>query len=239
MAQSGDSTQGSFDSPSMSQDATSIAQPTLDASAGNAARVLLIRHGRSADVVPGSPESADPDLHDVGVQQAQALAQRLSQVPLSGIYSSHLKRAHRTALSVAAHHGLDVVVHEDLEEVRLGDWSHGEFRRRAATGDAEFNRWHATGRWDGIPNAETDEQLRQRVLHRIDSLASNHIGQTIAVVAHGGVINAYLAASLNTHRSIWMMVENTSITTVKIAPDAKSILTLNDCHHLYDLIHKD
>jgi len=31
------------------------------------------------------------------------------------------------------------------------------------------------------------------------------------------------------------MVENTSITTVKMA-DVISVLTLNDCHHLYDLV---
>ena len=218
-------------------DSTSIPQPTLDATLGDACRVLLIRHGRSADVIPGTPDSADPELHEQGIAQAIALGERLAKVALGGIYSSHLKRAHHTALHVAHHHDLDVVVHEDLEEVKLGDWSHGEFRRRAATADPEFLAWHATGRWDGIPNAETDEQLRSRVLSRIDALASQHLGATIAVVAHGGVINAYLAASLNTHRSIWMMVENTSITTVKVSPDTKSILTLNDCHHLYDLIH--
>lgn len=223
---------------SSTPDSTSIPQPTLDASSGDSCRVLLIRHGRSADVVPGTPESADPDLHTDGVAQARALGGRLSRIQLAGIYSSHLKRAHQTALHVASHHPIDVGIYEDLEEVRLGDWSHGEFRRRAATGDPEFLAWHATGRWDGIPNAETDEQLRHRVLTRIDALANQHLGETIAVVAHGGVINAYLAASLDTHRSIWMMVENTSITTVKVSPESKSILTLNDCHHLYDLVHR-
>jgi broad specificity phosphatase PhoE len=222
-----------------SPDTTSVAQPTLDGAAGDSCRVMLIRHGRSADIIPGSPESADPDLHDVGVEQAVALSQRLASASLSGVYSSHLKRAHRTAMFVAERHKLPVTIYEDLEEVRLGDWSNGEFRRRAATGDPEFLSWYATGRWDGIPNAESDDQLRSRVLTRIDAIASQHIGQTIAVVAHGGVINAYLAASLNTHRSIWMTTENTSITTVKVGPSGKSILTLNDCHHLYDLVHKD
>ena len=51
----------------------------------------------------------------------------------------------------------------------------------------------------------------------------------------GGVINAFLADVLGTQRSLWMMVENTSITTVKMA-DVISVLTLNDCHHLYDLV---
>ena len=218
-------------------DSTSVSQPTLDAVHGDVCRVLLIRHGRSADVVPGSPESADPELHDLGVEQAIALGERLQGISLAGIYSSHLRRAFHTAQHVARHHNLDVIVHEDLEEVRLGDWSHGEFRRRAASGDPEFLAWYATGRWDGIPNAEGDTAFRSRVTTRIDQLASQHIGSTIAVVAHGGVINAYLAASLQTHRSLWMKVENTSITTVNVNHISKSVLTINDCHHLYDHLY--
>jgi broad specificity phosphatase PhoE len=220
-------------------DSTSVAQPTLDAVLGDVCRVLLIRHGRSADVVPGSPESADPDLHESGIEQAIALGERLSGLSLSGVYSSHLKRAFRTAHHVAAHHNLDVTVYEDLEEVRLGDWSNGEFRRRAALKDPEFLAWYATGRWDGIPNAETDEQLRTRVTTRVDAIAAQHLGETIAVVAHGGVINAYLAASLHTPRSLWMKVENTSITTVNVNHTNKSVLTINDCHHLYDHLYND
>lgn len=218
-------------------DSTSVSQPTLDAVHGDVCRVLLIRHGRSADVVPGSPESADPELHDLGVEQAIALGERLQGISLAGVYSSHLRRAFHTAQHVARHHTLDVIVHEDLEEVRLGDWSHGEFRRRAAAGDPEFLAWYATGRWDGIPNAESDDEFRSRVTTRIDQLASQHIGDTIAVVAHGGVINAYLAASLQTHRSLWMKVENTSITTVNVNHVSKSVLTINDCHHLYDHLY--
>jgi probable phosphoglycerate mutase len=218
-------------------DSTAIEQPTLTGSQGDVCRVLLIRHGRSADVVPGSLESADPELHPTGVEQAIALGQRLSQLSLAGVYSSHLRRALHTAQHVASHHNLNVIVHEDLEEVRLGDWSHGEFRRRAATGDPEFLAWYATGRWDGIPNAETDDDFRNRIIGRVDTLAKHHIGQTIAIVAHGGVINAYLAASLNTHRSLWMKVENTSITTINVNGSSKSVIALNDSHHLYDHLY--
>lgn len=217
-----------------STDSTSVPQPTLDGSIGDGCRVLLIRHGRSADIVPGSAESADPPLHEIGQKQAIAVATRLSSARIDGVYSSHLLRALHTAEAIAAHHGLDVGIFEDLEEVRLGDWSNGEFRRRAATGDPEYVKWAETGRWDGIPNGEGDQRFRSRVSERINALAAQHNGGCIAVVCHGGVINAYLANMLGTHRSLWMMVENTSITTVKLSA-TPSVLTLNDCNHLYDL----
>jgi broad specificity phosphatase PhoE len=215
-------------------DSTSVPQPTLDGSIGDGCRVLLIRHGRSADIVPGSPESADPPLHEIGKKQAIAVASRLSNARIDAVYSSHLLRALNTAEAIASHHSLDVGIFEDLEEVRLGDWSNGEFRRRAAAGDPEYVKWAETGRWDGIPNAEGDQRFRSRVSDRINALAAQHNGGCIAVVCHGGVINAYLANMLGTHRSLWMMVENTSITTVKLSA-TPSVLTLNDCNHLYDL----
>jgi len=220
-----------------SPDSTSVPQPTLDGSIGDGCRVLLIRHGRSADIVPGSSDSSDPPLHEIGQKQAIALGARLAGARIDAVYSSHLLRALHTAQAVASHHGLEVGVYEDLEEVRLGDWSNGEFRRRAATSDPEYLAWTERGTWDGIPNAEGDQNFRNRITSRINSLATQHEGGAIAVVCHGGVINAYVAAMLGTQRSLWMMVENTSITTIKLSA-IPSVLTLNDCSHLYDLLQK-
>ena len=87
------------------------------------------------------------------------------------------------------------------------------------------------------PIAEGDQNFRSRVSNRINSLAAQHDGGCIAVVCHGGVITAYVAELLGTKRSLWMMVENTSITTVKLSA-TPSVLTLNDCNHLYDLLLK-
>jgi broad specificity phosphatase PhoE len=174
-------------------------------------------------------------LHEIGQKQAVAVGARLSNAQIDAVYSSHLLRALHTAEAIAMHHNLEVGIFEDLEEVRLGDWGNGEFRRRAATSDPEYVEWAKTSRWDGIPNAEGDQNFRTRVSNRINSLAALHEGGCIAVVCHGGVINAYVAELLGTQRSLWMMVENTSITTVKLSA-TPSVLTLNDCNHLYDLL---
>jgi probable phosphoglycerate mutase len=211
-----------------------VPQPTLRSIDPLDCDVLLIRHGRSADVVPGSPESADPPLHVDGVVQAQRLAERLAGRTLHAVYSSHLARARQTAAPLAADRGLEVQVFPDLEEVKLGDWSNGEFRRRAANGDPEWVAWSRTGRWDGIPGGEGDEAFRRRVAGVIDELAAQHRGQRIAVVAHGGSIGAYVANLLGINRSLWLTVENTSITQLRIGPHGSMVVTANDCHHLYD-----
>ncbi len=68
----------------------------------------------------------------------------------------------------------------------------------------------------------------------IDALAAAHLGQTVAVVCHGGVIAAYLARALGTHRTMWIAVENTSVTVVHVGPGGPFVVAANDCHHLYD-----
>jgi broad specificity phosphatase PhoE len=211
-----------------------VPQPTLRGPEAHECEVLLIRHGRSADVVPGSPESADPPLHDIGVQQAELLAKRLGGKQIHAVYSSQLARAVQTASPLARARGLQVEIHVDLEEVRMGDWGNGEFRRRAAAGDPEWIAWSRTARWDGIPGGEGDDAFRARLAAVIDVLAAQHRGQTIAVVAHGGSINAYVAHLYGVHRSLIFSCENTSITAVRIGDHGPTIVTANDCHHLYD-----
>jgi probable phosphoglycerate mutase len=68
----------------------------------------------------------------------------------------------------------------------------------------------------------------------VAGLVERHPGQTIAVVAHGGSINAYVAQLLGVHRSLVFTVENTSITSVRIGANGATLVTVNDCHHLYD-----
>jgi probable phosphoglycerate mutase len=210
-----------------------VPQPTLGAELGGTT-VMLIRHGRSADVVPGTPEAHDPELHDIGRRQVRALAGRLAETRIDAVYSSRLKRAVETARPLADARHLDLNVIDDLEEVRLGEWANGEFRRRAAVRDPEWVAWSRTGRWDGIPGCEGDEAFRRRIRRSVEEAISAHPVGTIAVVAHGGSINAYLAEVLGIERSLFATIENTSISVVRIVDGISMVATLNDCNHLYD-----
>jgi 2,3-bisphosphoglycerate-dependent phosphoglycerate mutase len=215
-----------------------VPQPGVAPMTADITELLLIRHGRSADVVPGSPESADPPLHAEGEQQVAALAERLAGKRLDAVYASHLRRAADTARGIAHPLGLEVRIDPELEEVRLGQWGHGEFRRRAFVMDPEWVAWSRTRRWDGIPGGEGDERFRRRVTTAIDRAWAAHPGGRVAVVCHGGVINAYLAELLGSTRTIWMTCDNTSISVVHHTPDGHTIVTANDCRHLDDPAHR-
>ena len=213
---------------------TAIPQPAVLAPADFRTEILLIRHGRSADVVPGSPESEDPPLSDEGHRQAQALADRLAGKDIDVVVSSDLRRAADTARYLAEPRGLEVVQRQDLREVFLGDWERGEFRRRAASADPDWLRFAEAGRWDLVPGSEGDDAFRSRVRGAVDELATAHEGRSIAIAAHGGVINAYLAAVFGIDRSFFATIENTSLTILRASGDRRLLVTVNDCTHLYD-----
>ncbi len=221
--------------PDLPADGTAaVPQPSLTEHLDGATVVLLIRHGRSADVIPGSDESADPPLHVIGIDQAARLAARLSTLTFDAVYASHLRRAVQTAEPLAIPRGLVIREVEDLEEVRLGEWGRGEFRRRAAARDPEWLAWSRTGRWDGIPGGEGDDAFRTRVVDAVQTIAAAHHGGRVAIVVHGGTINAYLASVLGNPRTQWLSVENTSVTAVRITEDGPHVVVAGDCHHLYD-----
>jgi probable phosphoglycerate mutase len=213
---------------------TPVPQPALFPTGTFSTEVLLIRHGRSADVVPGTAESFDPPLHAEGVAQAEALARRLDRKRIDAVYASDYSRATETAGYIAAPRGLDVTRMVELREVHLGDWEGGEFRRRASVADPEWVAWSQTGRWDGIPGGESDDALRSRVTAAVARLVADHEGGVIAVVCHGGVINAFLADLYGSHRSFCSVIENTSVTLVRFGGPRPTVITVNDCSHLYD-----
>lgn len=213
---------------------TPVPQPGLFPADEYRTEVLLIRHGRSASVVPGTPESHDPPLAPEGHEQAAALAARLDGKPLDAIYASNLRRAVETAGYLAAPRGMEVVQRADLREVHLGEWEGGEFRRRASVRDPEWLAFAASGSWDTIPGAEGDLALRTRAVTAFDEIVAAHPGESVAVVSHGGLINACLASLLGVDRATFSVIENTSVSLVRTGGGRIVVITINDCHHLYD-----
>src|SRR3990172_889836 len=98
-------------------------------------QLLLIRHGENEYTRTGRLAGWTKGVHlnEAGQKQAQALAERLSKAPLTGIYSSPLERALETATPLAKAKGLKVKICEGLGEVRYGEWTGKSLKRLAHT----------------------------------------------------------------------------------------------------------
>jgi probable phosphoglycerate mutase len=193
--------------------------------------LLLIRHALPVrrELASGA---ADPELSADGRAQAEHLATYLSSEHLDAIYASPLRRAHQTAMAVAAHHRVEVQLREGVAEF---DRLSSDYIPTEELKAANDPRYHAmiAGEWDTDEESSTD--FRARVLSSIEELIDAHPGQRIAVVCHGGVINSYLCHVLGlvSPRGGFFYPNYTSINRIAAARGGiRSIVTVNETSHL-------
>ncbi len=189
--------------------------------------LIIIRHGRPERIEPSdvvqSGLPADPGLTKVGRAQAEAVAAWLSVDGIDAIYSSPLRRARETARPLERVTGLTASIEPGVEEFDYG-------AGYVPLEDLDRDQWRqAMKRFD---NADYSA-FRQTVKSAIGSIIANHRGQTVAVVCHGGVINAWTAETLGLERTMIFAPEYTSINRYRASSSGvHSIVTLNESAHL-------
>jgi probable phosphoglycerate mutase len=153
------------------------------------ARLLLLRHGQSEWNAASRWQGwADPPLTAAGEAESLAAVDWLREVGLSGVVSSDLVRARRTAEIVAGALGLgEVVVEPGLRERDVGDWSGHSHEEIQHMWPGQLELWRE-GRLDRPPNGEGQAEFTDRVMEVVSRLA---VGPgVLLVVSHGGVIHA-------------------------------------------------
>lgn len=191
--------------------------------------LLLIRHAEPVRIVD-AVGPADPPLQERGVAQAERLGEWLSVEPLDGIWTSPLQRARQTAHAVARHHGLELVVDEELAEFDKEATSYIPYEELKATRDERFLAM-TEGR---LEDFDVDPEVFQEgVVAAIERVIEANPGRTVGVVCHGGVINAYLAHVLGIDRLLFFEPGYTSISRVAASrTGARSVVSLNELAHL-------
>ena len=192
--------------------------------------LLLVRH---ALPVRRELESgvADPELSAAGRQQAEHLADYLAAERLHAIYASPLQRARQTAEPIALSQELSVVIEDAVAEWDRNSNEYVPVEELKAENDP---RWHALLNGEWPVDDESPDIFVRRCVDAIERLVDAHPSQKIAVVCHGGVINAYLAHVLGTPNSMGFFYPNyTSIHRVAAAGSGqRSIVTVNETAHL-------
>lgn len=190
-------------------------------------RLVLVRHGESIGQEQRFVAGHDGcrGLSDRGRAQVTALRDRLAKTRELGedvvLYASIMPRAVETARILAPVLGAAEVRQDcDLCEFHPGEgdgltWE--EF-------DARYPR-PPDSPWDGdyrrVPGGDTWNEMAVRVGKGIDGLISRHVGRTIVVASHGGVIVQVLLRFLDLApgpvRRAWFNPGNTSLTELRRA----------------------
>ena len=159
-------------------------------------RITAVRHGETAwNVDTRIQGQLDIGLNAKGRWQAERVGAALAQEDISVVYSSDLCRAYDTALSIAQPHGLVVQTDEGLRERGFGEFEGKTFTDIEAAWPEQALQWRKRVPDYTPPGGESLLQLRERVVHCVQALAQRHVGQHIAVVAHGGVMDMLYRAA--------------------------------------------
>ena len=200
-------------------------------------RVLAIRHGETAwNVDTRIQGQLDIPLNDTGRWQAHRLALAVADEGIDAVYSSDLLRAWQTAQAVSAGSGRAVLADTGLRERGFGIFEGLTFAEIARRWPEQSLRWRRRDPTFGAPGGEVLNDFHARCVAAVTRLASAHPGQTIAVVAHGGVMDSlYRAASrvaLDAPRS-WAL-GNASINRLLYTPQGFTLIGWSDTYHLED-----
>lgn len=187
--------------------------------------LLLIRHALPVRIDEGQHGGpADPHLAPAGVEQAKALARWLEQEAIDAVWSSPMKRAVETAAPLAHTLGLSIEVEEGLAEYDRDATSYIPIEELKAANDP---------RWLEVP--EQPEHFQRVVVDTVEGIVAAHPRQRVAVVCHGGVINAYAAhvLGIDPANPLFFLPHYTSISRIFAASSGqRSIGTLNESAHL-------
>jgi probable phosphoglycerate mutase len=93
---------------------------------------------------------------------------------------------------------------------------------------------HQRAIWHRAPGAERGDRFRARVREAIEGLLRTHPEDNLLVFAHGGVINAYVGELLGLGQEMFFVPENTSLNSVDVDGDVRTVRFLNDVLHLTD-----
>lgn len=159
--------------------------------------MILIRHTEAEDAYAGRCYgSLDVALSPTGHQQAGYVADQLSDQRIDLVLSSPRRRALATAEPVAVRRGLTIRVVDELRELDFGQLEGRSYKEIERSMPELWQEWMTRPTALRFPGGESYDDLRLRVCPAVDTVRREHPAQTVAVVAHGGVLRALLADAL-------------------------------------------
>lgn len=178
--------------------------------------LFIIRHGEP-DL---TGDLTDPPLTELGRRQADATAEFLREQHFDALYVSPQRRAQQTAEPLAAGRGLDPITDERIAEF---DYELGSY-----VNPADFQKM-TRDEAIALLDQYQGEAFRHRVLDAISHIIEHHSGQTVAVVCHGGVINAVVKDVLDSRHPL--APHHASLTRVAASRSGVRSLTTFNEHH--------
>ena len=189
--------------------------------------LVLIRHGLPEKVVKQDGSPANPPLSEIGLAQAQKVADWLQHENIDRLYSSPMQRAYQTAEPLSGQSGLAIEVCDGVAEY---DQQSGHYIPTEQLKELDYPRWLR------LMQGETDAdfpKFAQSVCTSLEQIITDNPGKRVAVTCHGGVINVWAAHVMGFAPRLFFNPNYTSINRFMASSGGdKTVITLNEHHHL-------
>jgi alpha-ribazole phosphatase len=199
-------------------------------------KIYLVRHG----ITNSNKEKryvgwGDAELSSQGFQQAEMVAERFSAHSISGLYSSDLQRAVKTAEAIGKSHDLTPTKSPLLREMNFGKWEGLTHNEIVASYDQDVNIWINNPFQNAPTEGESLLEVFERAQRFIEELSSRHLkGEEVIVVSHGGPIRSILHHYLGLGiEQLWeLRVDNASVSLLEKHEVGFKANLVNSIEHL-------
>ncbi|OMG53243.1 histidine phosphatase family protein [Azonexus hydrophilus] len=200
-------------------------------------RICLVRHGETEwNAERRIQGQIDIGLNAAGLRQAEAAGRWLKAAGISALYASDLKRAWATGQAIGQAVGVQPVPVPELRERRYGIFeglTYAEAESRYPEGYAAFEGRNADYAFE---HGESLKVMYERVTGKLKELAQRHLGESIVVVVHGGVldvINRFVRGNpLEMPRDF--LIPNAGINWISAVDGRWTVETWGETAHLAD-----
>lgn len=207
--------------------------------------VIIIRHGQTDWNTEHRLQGwQDIELNAVGLEQAQAVAQRIARehhtqiAPIDHIYSSDLKRAYQTAHAIGVALNMSVSVEPGLRERNFGVLEGVKFHEMFEVNPQAAAVWQRRDPSQPIPEGESLQTLHDRTTQTINQIAHQHWGKRVIVVTHGGTMDVLWRHATQTplHTPRTAKLANASVNRIKVLPERWQLIDWGDVTHLEGML---
>ncbi len=180
-------------------------------------------------------EAADPELSEIGRQQAERVADVLEKADIDHIVSSTMLRARQTAAPLAGRLGLEVELLDDIKESDHRSRSYVPLEEISAD-DPDTAHYFQGDLMDTI-FSDGYENFEARVTRGFTHIIDNNPSKRVVVFCHGMVTNVFVKTILRFEEVFAISPDYCGITRVQASGSGvRTVRSVNETYHVRDLI---
>jgi alpha-ribazole phosphatase len=162
-------------------------------------RLFLIRHGNTLDEETRKVYKGriDIPLSQMGLARMERAGTFLAGFPINRVFTSTLSRSIESGRLVAAPQSLEIEIEPAFDEVSFGVWEGLTFDEIRTRYPVEHAQWIEDPGTHPPPAGESFDAAQKRSMDRLREILGECREQTVAVVAHAGILRIMIFSILN------------------------------------------